>query len=311
MAHEVLVAGTDVDKAHLVVACPALRMGLGLNNDSGGHAALIDWCVVHKIAVVALEASGGYERDLMIALRSAGLIVHRLNPLRVRRFAQARGRLAKNDRIDAETIALYAMTFPQEHATPLPDPQRDALREHLLVRLHVLDAIAALVSQLEHLRERSLRTMQQARLTGLKRSLVSLDRRITDFVAACPDLNALANRLQSVPGVGPVVAHTLLALLPELGQLTRRQIASLAGLAPFDHDSGKHRGTRKIEGGRAGLRRVLYMAALVAKRRNPALRAFAQRLKGKPIKAIITACMRKLIVMLNAMVRDAATWRHA
>jgi transposase len=311
MAQQVLFAGIDVDKARLVVDCPALDRGVGVNNDSCGHAALVAWCIARKISVVALEASGGYERAVMVPLRAAGLVVRRLNPLRVRRFAQARGRLAKNDRIDAKTIALYAATFPEEHAAPPPDAQRETLREHLLVRLQTIEAIAALVSQLEHLRERSLRAMQQARLTGLKRSLVSLDQRIAAFVAACPDLDALAARLQSVPGVGPVLAHTLLALLPELGQLTRRQIASLAGVAPFDQDSGKHRGARQIDAGRAGLRRVLYMAALVAKRRNPILQAFAQRLKGKPIKTIIVACMRKLIVMLNAMVRDRATWKHA
>lgn len=311
MAQDVLIAGTDVDKAHLVVVCPALEIGLGIGNDPKGHAALIAWCVAHKIALVALEASGGYERDLMAALHAAGLIVRRLNPLRVRRFAQARGRLAKNDHIDAETIALYAMTFLDERSARPPDRQRQALREHLLVRLQILEAIAALVSQIEHLRERSLRAMQKARLNALRRSLASLDQRIATFVATCPDLDTLAARLQSVPGVGPVLAYTLLALLPELGQLTRRQVASLVGVAPFDRDSGKHRGTRQIDAGRASLRRVLYMAALVAKRRNPVLQAFAQRLKGKPIKSIIVACMRKLIVMLNAMARDGAIWRHA
>jgi transposase len=311
MAQQVLIAGVDVDKARLIADCPALGVAVDVSNDDAGHGALAAWCCEHKISVVALEASGGYERGVMAHLHDAGLRVRRLNPLRVRRYAQARGRLAKNDRVDAETIALYAAAFAEEHNATPPDARREALREHLLVRLQTLEAIAAIISQLEHLRERSLRTMQQARLTGLKRSLVSLDRRIAAFVAACPDLNALAARLQSVPGVGPVLAHTLLALLPELGRLTRRQIASLAGVAPFDRDSGTYHGTRHIDAGRAGLRRVLYMAALVAKRRNPILRAFAQRLKGKPIKAVITACMRKLIVILNAMVRDGATWKHA
>jgi transposase len=311
MAQQVLIAGIDVGKAQLIASCPALRAGVDVSNDRAGHAALATWCIEHKISVVALEASGGYERAVMAHLHQRGLVVRQLNPLRVRRFAQARGRLAKNDHVDAETIAFYAATFADEHVAQPADTRREALREHLLVRLQTLEAISALISQLEHLREPSLRAILQARLNGLKRSLAALDKRIAAFVAAIPDLAALAARLQSVPGVGPVVAHTLLALLPELGQLTRRQIASLAGVAPFDQDSGKHHGTRQIEAGRAGLRRVLYMAALVAKRRNPVLRTFAQRLKGKPIKSVITACMRKLVVILNAMARDGATWKHA
>ena len=309
MAQRVQIAGMDVGKQNLVVNSPALGVSVGVANDTHGHEALAAWCREHHIAVVALEASGGYERAIATRLRHAGLIVRCLNPLRVRRFAEARGKLAKNDRVDAETIALYAETFADERVAIPQDQRREPLREHLLVRVQTLDAISIIISQLEHLQERSLRAMLQARLHGLKRSLAGLDRRIANLVAAIPDLAALADRLQSVPGVGPVLAHTLLALLPELGHLTRRQIASLAGVAPFDDDSGKRRGARRIEGGRAGLRRVLYMAALVAKRRNPEIRTFAERLKGKPSKTVITACMRKLIVILNAITRDGTVWQ--
>ena len=311
MAQHVRIVGIDTGKEHLIVACPSLGIGLGVTNDRSGHATLVAWCAEHGIAVAAIEASGGYERAVIAHLREAGLVVHRLNPLRVRRFAQARGRLAKNDRIDAETIALYAASFADERAVVAHDPGREALREHMLVRTHTLDTIADLHNQLEHVRDRSLRALLKARIAAFTRSLKALDRRIADLVLAIPDLAALATRLRSVPGVGPVLAHTLLALLPELGQLTRREIASLVGVAPFDNDSGKRRGRRSIHGGRAAIRTVLYMAALVAKRCNPAMRSFAERLKGKPAKVIITACMRKLLTILNAIARDQATWKHA
>jgi len=309
MAERVRIAGMDVGKQYLVIDSPALGVSVGVTNDTRGHEALLAWCAEHQVAVVALEASGGYERAVAVRLRDAGVIVRCLNPLRVRRFAQARGKLAKNDRVDACTIALYAEAFADERVAVPQDNRRVSLREHLLVRVQTLDVISTIISQLEHIHERSLRAMLQARLQGLKRSLVALDRRIAKLVASTPDLAALADRLRSVPGVGPVLAHTLLALLPELGHLTRRQVASLAGVAPFDDDSGKRRGARQIDGGRAGLRRVLYMAALVAKRRNPEIRTFAERLKGKPGKAIITACMRKLIVILNAIARDGTVWQ--
>jgi transposase len=311
MAQQTRIIGIDTGKAHLIVACPSLGMGLGITNDCTGHATLVAWCAEHGIAVAAIEASGGYERAVITHLRQAGLLVHRLNPLRVRRFAQARGRLAKNDRIDADTIARYAASCADERTVAAQDPSREALREHMLVRTHTLDLIADLHNQLEHVRTASLRAMLKARIASGTRSLKALDRRIAELVLAIPDLAALATRLRSVPGVGPVLAYTLLALLPELGQLTRREVASLVGVAPFDHDSGKRRGRRSIQGGRAAIRTVLYMAALVAKRCNPTLRAFAERLKGKPAKVVITACMRKLLTILNAIARDQALWTHA
>lgn len=311
MAQHVRIIGIDTGKQHLVVACPSLGIGLGVTNDRRGHDLLATWCDENNVAVAAIEASGGYERAVIAHLRQAGLRVRHLNPLRVRRFAQARGRFAKNDRVDAETIALYAAAFADDHAAAAQFQDREALREHMLVRTHTLDTIAGLHNQLEHVRHRSLRTLLKTRIATFTRSLKALDQRIADLVLAIPDLAALAARLRSVPGVGPVLAHTLLALLPELGQLTRREVASLVGVAPFDDDSGKRRGRRSIQGGRTAIRTVLYMAALVAKRCNPAIRTFAERLKGKPAKVIITACMRKLLTILNAIARDQATWKHA
>ena len=311
MSQTVRIAGIDVGKEQLVIACPALGIGMGVANDRDGHEAIVAWLGEHQIAVAAVEASGGYERAVMARLGAVGLVVRHLNPLRVRRFAEARGRLAKNDRADAETIARYAETFVDEHTAPPPDAQRDALREHLLVRTNTLHAITLATNQLEHLRDKSLRAILAARRTSLQLTLKRLDARIAALVIATPNLAAAAARLRSVPGVGPVLAHTLIALLPELGRLTRRQVASLAGVAPFDYDSGKHRGLRHIAAGRAAVRQVLYMAALVAKRCNPAIRTFAERLKGKPPKTIIAAYMRKLLVILNAIARDAAVWKPA
>jgi transposase len=311
MAEMVIRAGIDVGKDKLEVYAHPIAVRLSVANDAAGHATLVAWCREHRVTIAAAEASGGYERDVLAALAAAGIGTLQVNPLRVRRFAEARGRLAKNDRADAKTIALFTAVANDRLDTAPPDPAREALREHLLVRAHTLDAITAIHNQLEHLREKSLRAILTNRLAGLRRSLEALDRRIADFVAAVPDFDALARRLQSVPGVGPVLTHTLLALLPELGRLSRHKIAALVGVAPIDDDSGKRTGQRHIRAGRTSVRNVLYMAALVAKRYNPVLRAFAARLAGKPPKAIVVACMRKLLIILNAIARDQSHWKHA
>ena len=309
MSQTVLIAGIDVGKERLVLACPALGISLDATNDWQGHETILRLVHEHQIAIVAMEASGGYERSVAQRLRDAGVIVRRLNPLRVRRFAEARGRLAKNDRVDSETIARFAETFAPEYEPLEPDPQRDAVREHLLLRTQILGRITETVNQLEHLQDKALRRLVMAQQRMLQRTVKQIDAKVAELVAATPNLADAAARLRTVPGVGPVLAHTLLALLPELGRLTRRRIASLAGIAPFDDDTGKRTGKRHIRDGRSGIRQVLYMAALVAKRRNPVIQAFAERMKGKPPKIIIVACMRKLLVILNAMARDGASWK--
>jgi transposase len=164
-------------------------------------------------------------------------------------------------------------------------------------------------NQLEHLKDKALRRATERRRASLDRELAELDKKLAATLAASEHTNDLAQRLRSVPGVGPVLAATLVALLPELGKLTRRKIASLVGVAPFDDDSGQRRGERCIQGGRAKVRRVLFMAAQSAMRHNPVIAAFAKRLAGKKPKVVITACMRKLLVILNAMVRDGTDWR--
>jgi transposase len=307
MAQIVRVAGLDVSKDKLDVA---LRGGehCMVSYEPRGLRQLARWLHAHEVTVVALEASGGYERAVSDFLEAAGFLVRLLNPLRVRRFAEARGRLAKNDRADAQTIALYAETFDQ--VRPRRDKALDRLAEFITLRRITQEAIASCGAQLEHLREPELRREVKRHQGCLERSLARLDRRIAGLVAEQADWARLAGRLQSVPGVGPVLAYTLLALLPELGRLDRREIASLVGVAPFDDDSGRHRGERHIAGGRQSVRRVLYMAALVARRCNPVLAAFAKRLAGKKPKVILVACMRKLLVILNAIVRDGTQWRQ-
>lgn len=308
MADMVRLAGIDVSKETLEVYVVPSGDSRTVAYDRRGLRALRRWLLDLGVAVAAVEASGGYEREVSEALEDAGLVMRRLNPLRVRRFAELRGRLAKTDRLDARTIAEFARAYPQERQIER-DARRDCLAEHLLVRRHTQDVIVDCINQLEHLRDGRLRRLVMARKATMERALVTLDRRLAQLIAEHDDLAQLNDRLRTVPAVGPVVATTLIALLPELGSLTRRQIAALVGVAPFDCSSGRQIGSKGIQAGRALVRKALYMAAMVACRRNPTIRAFAERLAGKPGKVRLVACMRKLIVTLNAMVRDGAQWQ--
>jgi len=305
MADMVRLAGIDVSKATLDVYVAPAGENRTVSYDEGGLAELCRWLVGAGVAVVALEASGGYERQVSEAVEAVGLVVVRLNPLRVRRFAELRGRLAKTDRLDARTIAEFARAYPQEQSVKR-DRRRERLAEYLLVRRHTQEVIVDCTNQLEHLRDAQLRRLVRARKASMERMCDTLDRRLAELIAEHTDLADLSERLRSVPGVGPVLAVTLIALLPELGSLTRRQIAALVGVAPFDRSSGHQIGRKTIQAGRAAIRAPLYMAAMVAARWNPAIAAFSARLANKPGKVRLVACMRKLIVTLNAMVRDGA-----
>jgi transposase len=309
MAKKVLVAGIDVSKERLEVWVHGAEQGLCVGRDGDGLSQLVGWLAAAEVTIVGLEASGGYETLVVEALQAAGgFLVRLLNPLRVRRFAEAAGRRAKNDGIDAKLIAHFTATFDDERAPR--DRELRQLAEHLTLRRQLIEQMTALHGELEHLADRSLRRMASELHRLLERRRDALDGRIAALIAAAPGLAEKADRLRSVPGVGPVLAATLIALLPELGRLDRRGIASLVGLAPFDNDSGKRRGERHIAGGRKTVRNALWMAALVAKRCNPAIRAFAERLAAKkPPRVVVTACMRKLLVILNAITRDGAQWR--
>lgn len=308
MAQTVVTAGVDVSKGWLDVALWPTREIIRLQSNAGGYEALAAWLTEHGVCRVGLEATGGYEIALIDALEAYGFEVVRFNAQRIRRFAEAKGRLAKNDRADALTIAQATAVL----VDAAPEPRRrdlDPLVEQLSYRRQVRGWIDDCRNQLEHLRDKPLRKRVEQRRGGFERELQAIDQKLAELVDRCDDWRVLAKRLQTVPGVGPVLAQTLIALLPELGTLSRRAIASLVGLAPYDHDSGKHKGERHIRGGRATVREVLYMAAMSAKTHNPAIAAFANRLEGKEKKVVLIACMRKLLVILNAMVRDATDWR--
>jgi len=309
MAQILLFAGIDVSKEWLDVALwPKRNEPLRVRRDASGLKELVSWLRARDVARIGLEASGGYEREVIDALEAEGFEVALLNPLRVRRFAQAKGRLAKNDRVDALTVAQFTAVMI-EAAGPTRRRDLDSLSEHLAFRRQLRHWIDDCTNQLEHLRDAKLRRKTEAQRARLQRELTVHDAALAKLVAGHADWNALARRMRTVPGVGPVLAQTLIALLPELGRLSRRAIASLVGVAPFDDDSGKRSGERHIKGGREAVREVLYMAALSAKRCNPVIADFAGRLAGKKPKVIIVACMRKLLIILNAMLRDATDWQ--
>jgi transposase len=310
MTQDALVVGVDVGKDFLDVAFGPSGETWRVANDAEGRAALVRRLARLKLAVVAFEASGGYERPLLSALCRVGLPAARLNSFRVRKFGEALGIMAKNDRIDAGLIARFAATLPPRQTTT-PDPAHEQLRELALVRRQLVDDRSRLQNQEEQTQNEMLQRFCRRRQATLAAQIVLIDKAIAQMIAEDADLARKDARLRSVPGIGPTVAATLLALMPELGQITGKQVASLVGVAPFDHESGRYKGKRVIAGGRTPVRRALYMAALVAARHNPVLRQAYERLikAGKPKKLALTALMRRLITILNAMLRNGEDWR--
>lgn len=311
MTQDGVFVGVDVSKDALDVAVWPGGERWRVDNDREGRAALVKRLRRLKPTVVAFEATGGLERPLAAALGRGGLEAARLNPLRVRQFGRALGLLAKNDRIDAALIARFTAVHPPRRHTP--DPVRERLAELVVARRQLDDEQVRLDNQASHAAHDLVRRLARRRLRAIAAQLVLLDKAIQQAVAADPDLARDEALMRSVPGVGPVLAATLLGLMPELGRLTGRQAASLTGVAPFDCDSGRMQGRRAIFGGRKPVRRVLYMAALVASQHNPVLKAFYKRLTnaGKPKKLALTALMRKLVTTLNAMLKTQAPWRTA
>lgn len=305
--HRVFV-GIDVSKQRLDVFMTGKGTHFSVGNDANGFTELRRRLAGRAVATVALEASGGYEKAAIGALRNAGFTVRLLDPHRVRQFARASGRWAKNDRIDATVIAAFAATFDGVPVTR--DPARERLAERVAYRRQLLEERTTVSHQARHLTDPTLTAISRQRIADLTAMVRRLDRLIAKQITTNKALHNSYRILCSVKGVGPVLAATLLASLPELGSLTRRQVAALVGVAPYDRDSGKKKGYRSIFGGRAGVRTVLYMAALAAIRSNPDIAAFHQRLidAGKKPKVAITAAMRKLIVTLNAVARDQRPW---
>ena len=303
-----MFVGIDVAKDELVVAVRPALAQWAVANTPAGLAELVTR--VHALAPqsVVLEATGGYERACAAALATAGLPVAVVNPRQVRDFAKAPGQRAKTDRLDAAVLALFAeRVSPQIRALPT-EAQAD-LAALLLRRRQLTEMLVAEKNRLGLARQ-AIRGSLQKHIAYLERELHIADRDLGEAIEASPLWRAQDDLLQSVPGIGPVASRTLLADLPELGQLSRRAIAALVGVAPMAHDSGAMRGQRAIAGGRAAVRTVLYMATLVASRCNPVIRAHYQHLlaAGKAKKVALVACMRKLLTMLNAMVRDRRAW---
>jgi transposase len=305
---ELSYGGIDVSKDRLDVMILPEERSFSVANDAAGWAELIKQLRHFRIAAIGLEASGGYERGVVRALLAAGLSARRINPFKLRQFAKARGVLAKNDRLDARLIAVFVMIMPTRAAQRHAAVER--LAEVVTTRRQLSDEKIAIQNAASLLEDAMLRRLHRRRLARLAADIALLDKRLADMIAADAGLAQRYSRLVSMPGVGPTLAATLLALLPELGRLSRKQIAALVGVAPYDFDSGKFKGQRRIWGGRAPVRTVLYMAALSAGRFNPALKVFQHRLAaaGKAAKIIIVAVMRKMITTLNAMLRDNALW---
>lgn len=302
------VIGIDVGKEKLDVGNSSEKKVRVWANDEAERAELIEWVVSQKATLVVVEASGGYEAAVVSELVEQGQEVALVNPTRVRAFARAEGTLAKTDKIDAGVIARFGATMKPK-ARARREKEQVELNEQVTRRRQLVLILTA-----EKNRLHTASAAMQAHITGhiswLQAEIEALEQRISQAIKANPTWAETARRIESVPGIGFVTAATLVADLPELGHLNRQKIAALVGVAPFNHDSGNHRGKRRIFGGRTSVRSVLYMATLSATRHNPVIKAFYQRLldKGKLKKVALTACMRKLLVILNTMVKSGQDW---
>jgi transposase len=307
-----LYLGLDIAKATVELASEPAGVSGSFTTDAAGLAALVRGCQAQPVALLVLEATGGYEAPVVAALATAGLPVAVVNPRQVRAFAQALGRLAKTDRIDAQVLALFGARI-RPAPRPLPAAATQELEALLTRRRQLLEMLHAERQRRPFARGRVVRRSLDTHIRWLERQVIDTDATLEAAIQASPLWRVQDELLQSVPGVGPMLARTLLGLLPELGHLDRHQIAALVGVAPLARDSGTLRGRRTCWGGRPAVRTVLYMAALTAARWNPVLRTFYQRLRqaGKPAKLALTAVARKLLVLLNAMLRDARPWCHA
>lgn len=304
-------SGIDVSKHRLDVALSSGGEPWSVPNDSAGIDELVGRLQVADPALTVLEATGGFETAAVAALAQAGLPVVVANPRQVRDFARATGQLAKTDRIDAAILALFAERVRPE-VRPLPDEEARILDALLTRRRQVLQMLTAEKNRLGFA-PKPVQPGIKKHIRWLERQLADVDGDLERRVQESPVWRAKENLLRSVPGIGPVVSRTLLAELPELGRLNRKEIAALVGVAPLARDSGTLRGKRMVFGGRASVRAALYMGALVASRRNPTIRAFYERLiaRGKPPKVALTACMRKLLTILNAIARTERPWDPA
>jgi transposase len=308
-----IFVGIDVSKAHLDSAIrPGTKTAARDPNDSVGIAALVSRLKPLAPTLVVVEATGGLELPLVAALQVAKVPVAAINPRQARDFAKASGRLAKTDRIDAEALAHFAEAIRPE-ARPMPSAEIQALDALLSRRQQLLEMRVMESNRLGACADSTVRAGLERHLAWLEAEVADADTRLAEAVQASPAWREKDELLQSIPGLGPVSSLTLLAALPELGSLEGGKIAALVGLAPFADDSGTRRGGRHVRGGRAAVRRILYLAALSAVRHNPALKAFRDRLsaRGKKPKVILTAVARELLVIANEVIRTGLPWDPA
>ena len=312
--------GIDVSKDKLDIAVKAAETGTAVSpakraaemwtaaNTTAGCAALVRRLQAMQPDRIAMEATGGYEQRVFRALREAGLPAVIVQPLNVREFAKAMGKRAKTDPIDALMIAYFA-EVRQPEVLPLPTANQDRIADLRGLRTDLVKTRNQYTNRLENCGPEVRRHIEKL-LAGVNAEIAELDEKLRETLQATPEDAAKATLVRTVPGVGPVTAATLVGELPELGKLDRRRLSALIGVAPMNRDSGRHQGKRTTKGGRGDIRRVLYMATLTARRYNPVIRAFGERLKaaGKPFKVVMTACMRKLLVILNAMVSAGTEW---
>jgi transposase len=308
---DTIVVGIDVSKDRLDVHVRPAGTALSFGRDAAGIEALVSELAGIAPLVIAVEATGGFETVVVASLAAAGLPVVVVNPAQVRAFATALGQRAKTDPIDAQVIAHFAAaTKPQ--VRELPDTATQALADLVARRRQIIQMIVAERAREKRASARARKSIVRL-LKTLQSELSALDADIDESVRGSSVWREKEDLLASVPGVGPTIARTMLAEMPELGSLDRRQIAALAGLAPYTRQSGKWRGKSFISGGRASVRTILFMGALTAMRWNPTLRTFHQRLRsaGKPKMVAIIAVARKLLTILNAILRDKTKWQNA
>lgn len=300
--------GIDVSKDSLEVAFHSSSRSFQILNEETALTALAQELKQIPLKRIVLEATGGLETMAASILAAQGLPVVVINPRQAREFAKATGKLAKTDTIDAKLLAHFAQAFcPQIRA--LKDEQQQDLQALLTRRHQLVDMLTAEKNRLTRASKKIQKKIQE-HILWLEKRLEEIQKELSDFIQASPVWKEKEDLLQSVPGIGPITSLTLLSELPELGELNRKQIAALAGLAPFNRDSGLFKGTRSVWGGRARLRATLYMAVVAAIRSNPVLKPFYERLKkaGKKPKVALVACMRKLLVILNTMIKSKQTW---
>ena len=300
--------GVDMAKHNFEVAGLPEQAPREFAGKPDGYAAFASHLPAAGTCLVVIEATGGYERPLVGELVGAGHHVAVVNPRQVRDYAKALGILAKTDRLDAEVIARFAAAIkPQPRAF---DREQEELRELITRRRQLVELRTAEKNRTQTVVSRTVRESLQTTVDTINKDIKRIEKALLKLVSNDDEWRENFDRLMNVPGVGPQTAATIVAELPELGDLNRQQISALVGVAPFNRDSGQFSGKRHVWGGRAGVRATLYMAALSGMKHNPVLRAFAARLKakGKAAKVVITACMRKLLVILNTMIRNQEDW---